>query len=385
MYKKVMKTASGTWDDIARQVYGTPSKAGDIAKMNNNIIEGEVLVLEESETEDDIKPTGKVFMIHGSEEYNNFSEYSLFDGMEAIKGAAFIFNKTESDYEFNFGDSVTVMDENGLFLKGRVANFKPNLTPAANWFQLEVKSHAGVLAETVMPYPFEYTNVSIREVLTTVAGYYNQKITFSDESELDEVFTNEIGTSFTAKREETAWNFIKRICHSRGLLLTDTGDGLFIGRYNPDTAEKINLIDGICLGLEEIHANFQTVGLGRYYEINSQYPTTDTATVQIPFPVPITKRFDSNDFNALDLTSVAQKIACREIGEHFKINCLLSVNYPLKSGDFAILQNKKIKIDKETDFIIESVVRKHPDATILTLTLPCAYTFEIPEELPLCS
>ena len=385
MYKKVIKTASGTWDDIARQVYGTPSKAGDIAKMNNNIIEGEVLVLEESETEDDIKPTGKVFMIHGSEEYNNFSEYSLFDGMEAIKGAAFIFNKTESDYEFNFGDSVVVMEENGLFLKGRIANIKPNLTPSANWFQIEIKSHAGVLAETVMPYPFEYTNVSIREVLTTVAGYYNQKITFSDESELDEVFTNEIGTSFTAKREETAWNFIKRICHSRGLLLTDTGDGLFIGRYNPDTAEKINLIDGVCLGLEEIHANFQTVGLGRYYEINSQYPTTDTATVQIPFPIPITKRFDSNDFNALDLTSVAQKIACREIGEHFKINCLLSVNYPLKSGDFAILQNKKIKIDKETDFIIESVVRKHPDATILTLTLPCAYTFEIPEELPLCS
>ena len=200
MYKKVMKTASGTWDDIARQVYGTPSKAGDIAKMNNNIIEGEVLVLEESETEDDIKPTGKVFMIHGSEEYNNFSEYSLFDGMEAIKGAAFIFNKTESDYEFNFGDSVVVMEENGLFLKGRIANIKPNLTPSANWFQIEIKSHAGVLAETVMPYPFEYTNVSIREVLTTVAGYYNQKITFSDESELDEVFTNEIGTSFTAKR-----------------------------------------------------------------------------------------------------------------------------------------------------------------------------------------
>ena len=48
-------------------------------------------------------------------------------------------------------------------------------------------------------------------------------------------------------------------------------------------------------------------------------------------------------------------------------------------------ENDKIKIDKETDFIIESVVRKHPDATILTLVLPCSYTFEIPEELPLCS
>ena len=385
MYKKVNKPAGGSWDDIARQVYGTPAKAGDIAKMNNNIDEGEVLVLEESETENKVEPNGTIFIVHGDVEYNDFSEFSLFDAMESIKGASFIFNRTDVDYNFNFGDSVTVMDENGLFLKGRVANFKPNLTPVANWFQLEVKSHAGILTETVMPYPFEFSNVSIREVLTTVAGYYNQKIEFSSESELDEIFTHEIGTSFTAKRDETAWQFMRRICFSRGLLLTDTGDGLFIGRFKPQTEEKLNLIDGACLGVEEYRANFQTVGLARYYELNSQYPTSGTATVQIPFPVPITKRFDSNDFNGLDLATVAEKIACREIGEHFKITCLLSVNYPVKSGNFAILKNDKIKIDKETDFIIESVVRKHPDATILTLVLPCSYTFEIPEELPLCS
>lgn len=385
MYKKVIKQAGGSYDDVARQVYGTPFKAGDIAKMNNNLNEGEILVLEEAESENEISPTGEVFMVHGMEEYNDFSEYSLFDGMEAIKGASFIFNKTETDYNFNFGDSVTVMDENGLFLKGRVANIKPNLTKTANWFQVEVKSHAGVLTETAMPYPFDYLNVSIQEVLTTIAGYYNQNITFSDETELDEVFTNEIGTSFTAKRNETVWDFMKRICRSRGLLITDTGNGLFIGRFKPNTEEKLNLIDGECLGLEEIHAAFITVGLGRYYEVNSQYPSSDSATVQIPFPVPITKRFDSNDFNALDLSSVARRIACSSIGEHFKITCLLSVNLKVKSGDFVILQNKKIKIEKETDFIIENVIRKHPDATILTLVLPCAYTFEIPEELPLCS
>lgn len=384
MYKKVKKQAGGSYDDVARQVYGTPSKAGDIAKMNNNLDEGEILVLEETENENEISPTGEVFMVHGEEEYNDFSEYSLFDGMEAIKGASFIFNKTETDYNFNFGDSVTVMDEDGLFLKGRIANIKPNLTKTANWIQVEIKSHAGVLTETAMPCPFDYLNVSIREVLITVAGYYNQNITFSDEAELDEVFTNEIGTSFTAKRNETVWKFMKRICRSRGLLITDTGNGLFIGRFKPNTEEKLNLIDGECLGLEEIHANFQTVGLGRYYEVNSQYPSSDSATVQIPFPVPITKRFDSNDFNALDLSSVARRIACTSIGEHFKITCLLSVNLKVKSGDFVILQNKKIKIEKETDFIIENAIRKHPDATILTLVLPCAYTFEIPEELPLC-
>lgn len=385
MYKKVNKQAGGSYDDVARQVYGTPSKAGDIAKMNNNIEDGEILVLEESESENEISPIGEVFMVHGEEEYKDFSEYSLFDGMEAIKGASFIFNQTETDYNFNFGDSVTVMDEDGLFLKGRVANIKPNVTKTANWIQVEVKSHAGVLSETAMPYPFDYLNVSIREVLTTIAGYYNQNITFSDEAELDEVFTNEIGTSFTAKRNETVWDFMKRICRSRGLLITDTGNGLFIGRFKPNTEEKLNLIDGECLGLEEIHAAFITVGLGRYYEVNSQYPSSDSATVQIPFPVPITKRFDSNDFNALDLSSVARRIACTSIGEHFKITCLLSVNLKIKSGNFVILQNKKIKIEKETDFIVENVIRKHPDVTILTLVLPCAYTFEIPEELPLCS
>ena len=82
MYKRINKASGDSWDNIARQVYGTPSKAGDIAKMNNNISEGEVLVLEEAEGEDNIKPTGEIFIIHGEEEYNDFSEYSIFDGIE---------------------------------------------------------------------------------------------------------------------------------------------------------------------------------------------------------------------------------------------------------------------------------------------------------------
>ena len=385
MYKVISKSKSDSWDDISRKVYGTPNKGGDIARMNNNIEEGDVLVLEECETENtDVQVTGEVYIQHKNSIYKDFSEYTLFDGLEAVKGAVFIFNETDLNYDFSFNESVTLCDEKGLFLKGRVANIKPSLTASANWVQVEVKSHAGVLTETDMPNPFEFTNRSIRGVLEQVAGYYNQKIEFSSEPELDEVFTNEIGTSFTADKKEKVWDFMKRICRSRGLLLTDTGDGLFIGRYKPNTAEKLNLIDGECLGVEEIHANFVTVGLARYYEINSQYPKIDTATVQIPFPVPITKRFDSNDYNALDLKTTGQRIACTEIGKHFKISVLLSENKYLKSGDFAIVKNPKIKINKETNFVIEYVERRHPDSTFLILTLPCAYTYEIPEELPLC-
>ena len=190
----------------------------------------------------------------------------------------------------------------------------------------------------------------------------------------------------STKCSQTKSELLLRLKKRNALVLfsPDTGNGLFIGRYEPNTEEKINLIDGVCLGVEEIRGNFSTVGLGRYYEVNSQYPTTDSATVQIPFPVPITKRYNSDDFNALNLEDVAKRTACKEIGEHFKLTYLLSENYPLKAGNFAVVQNKKLKINDETDFIIESVVRKHPDATILTLVLPCAYTFEIPEALPLC-
>lgn len=386
MYKIFNKSENDTWDDISRQAYGTPEKGGDIAKLNNNIESGEVLVLEESETEsDDVKIKGEVYIRHGEVDYNEFSEYTFFHGLEAVKGALFVFNKTDVDYDFSFNDSVMVCDKEELFLKGRVANIKSNLTKSANWVQLEVKSHAGILTETVMPNPFEFTSRSIRGVLEQVAGYYNQKIAFSSEPELDEVFTNEIGTSFTAQKDETVWDFMKRICRSRGLLLTDTGDGLFIGRYSPDSPEKLNLIDGECLGVEEIRAEFITVGLGRYYELNSQYPSTDTATAQIPFPVPITKRFDSNDYNSLNLLDTAQRTACTEIGKHFKIYALLSENIIQKSGDFAVVKNSKIGINEEMDWVIESVERRHPDSTFLTLTLPCAYTYEIPKELPLCT
>lgn len=385
MYKEYTKSKSDTWDDISRKAYGTPEKGGDIAKMNNNIEEGKVLVLEEDETSsDNVEITGEVYIQHGENNYNDFSEFSLFDGLEAIKGASFIFNQTDKEYNFSFNDSVTVCDEEGLFLRGRVANIKPCLTDFANWIQVEVKSHAGILAETNMPNPFEFASLSVRGVLEQVAGYYNQKITFSDEPELSEVFTNEIGTSFTAQETETAWQFMRRVCRSRGLLLTDTGDGLFVGRFKSDSQEKLNLIDGECLGVKEIRGEFVTVGLARYYELNSQYPSVDTATVQIPFPVPITKRIDSNDFNALNLQSTAKMFACKKIGEHFKVLVLLSENLRKKSGDFVVLKNQKIKINKETDFVIESIERRHPDETLLILTLPCAYTYEIPEELPLC-
>ena len=177
---------------------------------------------------------------------------------------------------------------------------------------------------------------------------------------------------------------MQRICNSRGLILTDTGDGLFVGRFKANTQEKLNLIDGECLGVKKINARFSTVGLARYYELNSQYPKTDTAIVTTPLPLPITKRINSNDFNAMDLETAANRQACKEIGSHFTVAAEISENLNIKSGSFAVIKNAKIGINSEMDFVIENIERKHPDMTIIEMTLPCAYTFEMPASLPLC-
>ncbi len=385
MYKKVIKEKNTSYDDISRQYYGTTEKSGDIAKLNNNIEEGEILIDVEEINITPERNNNLVTLIVENQSYENFSENSLIDGLNSVKGAVFIFNKSDTNYSFKIGQNVQIYDSEGLFLNGKIFNTKNISNTKARWSQVEIKSNAGILINSDVPYPLQFSNCSRKEILTEIANYFNVKITFSDEKELDEVFVNEIGSSYTAGINEKAFYFMLRICKSAGLLITDTGDGLFIGRYKPNTKEKLNLIQNECRGLQEMKWQITADGLARYYEFNSQFPQTATAKVQIPVPIPITQRINSNDFNAYDLQSAGERFVCSEIGNHFNLIAVINENLPIKSGSFAVVYNPDVNIDEETDFIIKNVIRKHPDKTILTMTLPCAYTFEIPKELPLCS
>ena len=381
MFKGIQKTARTSWDDIARRVYGTPERAGDIEKLNNNVNSGEILVPQE----DDEVETGEtgLRLEHGENVYKYFSEYMLIDRLGAVKGAVLIFICDEMKYNFKLKDAVKLYDDAGLFLKGRIANTYPRRNKKARWIQVEIKSDAGILLESDLPYPLEFMNLSRKQILTNIAGYYGIPIEFSDAPELDEIVTTETGTTFTADINEKAFNFMFRLCKSAGLLLHDTGAGLFVGRLDSETKEKINFIDGECIGVNEIYSEFKTDGLARYYEVNSQYPTTDSATVQIPFPFPVTKRFNSNDFNAANLPTIATLKACKDIGDAFKVYINLNEGKTIKSGDFAIIKNEDAFIYDETEFVIEQVVQT-VDSTDLILTLPCAYTGVIPDSLPLC-
>lgn len=381
MYKELKKDRSTSWDDISRRVYGTPDKAGDLEKMNNNVLSGGVLAPQQDEDEES---SGEGLRVEkGENVYNNFPEFQLIDSLGSIKGAVFICNGGEK-YDFKFNEPVKVYDEDGLFLKGYIANIIPCMDERTTWVQIEIKSDAGVLVETDTPYPLEFANLTLKQILTDIAGYFGIKIEFSDAKELDEMFKNEIGTSFAAKIDEKLFNFMYRLCKSKGLLLTDTGDGLFVGKLAIEEQEKINFIEGECTGVKSINSRFQTDGLARYYEVNSQYPTSKSETVTIPFPRPITKRFNSNDYNADGLQTLASQIACKDIGEHFKVTIILNEHKRLKSGNLSVIKWDSAFIFEETDFIIEKIIRE-VDNTKIFLTLPCVYTGEIPETLPLCS
>lgn len=382
MYKKIIKTKNMSYDNISRKYFGTPNKAGDIARLNNNIDEGEILVYVDDDVIDE--ENSEISLTIEDKTVISFPEYSLIDNLNAINGAVFIINKENNNYNFKIGQQAQIREKNNKFLNGRISNVKNCFNKRANWQQLEIKSHAGILLDSNVPYPLQYSNPTIKSILTAIAESFGQKITFSDEKELEEVFVNEIGTSFTASILENAFDFMNRICISRGLLLTDTGDGLFVGRYNPDTQEKINLLSSECTGLDSMYWEGTGDGLARYYEINSQYPEVASATIQIPFPLPIIKRFNSNDFNAKDLPTIGNNIACREIGKHFKLTAVLNELYDIKSGSFAIVKNPDVGIEEETEFVVSSVYRKHPNQTVLQMTLPCAYTYQLPEKLPLC-
>lgn len=380
MYKELKKDKSTSWNDISRRVYGTPDKAGDLEKMNNNVTSGGVLAPQEEEEKES---TGEGLRLEkGEKVFTEFPEYTLIDNLGSIKGAVLIFND-DAEHDFKFNESVKLYEDEGLFLKGYVANIQPCMDNRTKWIQVEVKSDAGVLLETDLPYPLEFVNLTLKQILTNIVGYFGIKIEFSDAPELDEIFKNEIGTSFTAGINEKTFNFMYRLCQSKGLLLTDTGDGLFVGKLDTEKQEKINFIENECLGVLSVKSRFYTDGLARYYEVNSQYPKSMSATVTVPFPRPITKRFNSNDYNADNLAAIAAQIACKEIGEHFKVFIIINEQKELKSGNLTIIQWESAYINEETEFIIESVVKK-VDYTQITLTLPCAYTGQIPEKLPLC-
>lgn len=378
MFKKVSK-GKLDYDNISRQLYGTPDKAGDLAKINNNT-DGDIIV-----------PDNETLPAEGSgvrcnidgKTFERFQNTLLLDLLGAVRGAVLEYEETDETKNFKMGQRICLYNDNGLFLKGYISNLYPDSDNSGLMNRMEVKSSAGVLLDTVVPPPRDFLYMNIRTIIQTICDYFGLEVEFSDDPELDYVTNTEIGNSFSAQEGETAWDFIVRISNARGLLVDDDGQKLKIGRIK-ESDPIMSLIEEAAVGVYEWHSRFQTDNLGRYYLVYTQNPVGASAVAEIPFDLPITKSEEIFDAYESDLQNNANWFACRSIGEAFKVELEVNDFLGLQKGQMVIVKSPSCKIYEETKMIVEEMYEDSYNGNSIVLTLPCAYTGQIPESLPLC-
>lgn len=378
MFKKISR-GDLDYDNISRRLYGTPDKAGDLAKINNST-SGDIIVPDNEELPADGE--GVRCNIDGKT-FERFNSTLLLDLLGAVRGAVLDYEETEETKSFKMGQRICLYNDKGLFLKGYIANVYPVSDNKGVMNRIEVKSAAGVLLDTIVPPPRDFLYMSVEAVIQTICDYFGVEVEFSDDVELGYVTNSDIGNSFSAEENEFCWDFIVRIANARGLIVDDDGQKLKIGRIK-DSEPVMSIIEGSAVGVYNWQASFQTDNLGRYYLVYSQNPVGASAVAEIPFDLPITKSMEVFDAYDGDLQNNANMFACRSIGEAFKIELDVNDFLGLEKGQMVIVQSPSCKIYEETKMIVEEMFEDSVNGNSIVLTLPCAYTGQIPESLPLC-
>ena len=117
MFKKIYK-GNTDYDNISRQLYGTPDNAGNLSKINNNT-DGYIIV-----PEDETLPAegeGVRCNIDGTV-YHKFYHTLLLNSLGSIKGAILDFDTDSDNFTFKRGQNVSLYDNEDLFLNGYIAD-----------------------------------------------------------------------------------------------------------------------------------------------------------------------------------------------------------------------------------------------------------------------
>ena len=378
MFKKILK-GEDDYDNISRKLYGTPDKAGNLSKINNNT-DGYIM----APMDEDLPAEGEGVRCNiDGIVYHRFYYYLLLNMLGAVKGVIFDFDSNPDEFPFKRGQSVAVYDNEGLFLNGYISDVRPEKSDTGCTTRLYIMSSAGILLDTVVPEPLNFSYLSIRSIIQTICDYFGLSVEFEDNPNLDYVSQTEIGNSYAAREDETCWEFITRIASSRGFIIDDDGTKLYVGTIQ-DNEAKMSFVEGEAVGVTDWKAEFLTEDLARYYVALTQYPEPAQATAQIPYDLPVTKRVPADDAYSGSLAEFANWYACRSIGNAIKFKLSVNDFFNLKKGDFVYLKSPSCYLFEETKVIVEEFEQDGDKGNSIVLTLPCAYTGVIPESLPLC-
>jgi hypothetical protein len=412
MYKEINKTSS--WENISRAEYGTSNQANNLKKLNNNKEDGNIIVYnkqnvnnnsnkqnvnnnsnKQNANDNSIKQktntTNNLELIINNKPITEYIQIDLINSIQDIRSAIAYVHRIDDIKVFDY---CLINQNNKTFLQGYIKNITPILNANDKHYAIQIKSVAGILLDTVVPLPLEFTNSNLREIIESVCDVYDIKAIFTSGSGvINYKINNEIETSVSAKLNESLWSFITRLCNARGLLVQDTGTNeIIVGTIgdnnNKQNKSKLSIIYG-----QSSIANWFPIynydNLARYYEVYSQFNTNSKELITLEqIKLPITKRIINNEINEGILKNYANWIVCREIGKAVKIQIeFINDNNNTKDvdiGNYINLQNELIGFKEPTDLIIEKIITSYPyNKTTMILTLPCSYNGTMPTTLPM--
>lgn len=378
MFKKIYK-GDMDYNNLSRKLYGTTDNAGNLARINNNT-DGYVIV-PDSETLP-AEGEGVRCNIDGTV-YRRFYKSQLLNSLGAIKGVILEFDSNPEDFNFVRGQKVSVFDNEDLFLNGYISDIQPDCEIGGNHTLLFIMSSAGILIDTVVPEPLNFSFLNIKSIIQTICDYFGLEVEFEATPKLEYFSQTGIGNSYSAREDETCWQFITRIASSRGLIIDDDGTKLYVGTIKDDDV-KMSFIEGETVGVTSWRSEFKTEGLARYYVALTQFPEPACAVSEIPYNLPVTKRILEEDVYSGGLQDFTDWYACRQIGDAFKVKLEVNDFFNLKKGNIVLVKSPSCYIFEETKMIVEDFEQDSKSGNVMVLTLPCAYTGVIPETLPLC-
>lgn len=405
MYKTISKTTS--WEEISRAEYGTTNRANDLKKLNNDYT-GNVIVYKKDKSSNNNannQSSNDLYLEINNLKIESFIQINLIDSITDIKSAILYLHRIDNIKIFD--NCTIILNKTNTFLKGYIKNITPVLNTETIYYMVQIKSYAGILIDSVVPFELEFINSNLKEIVNQICSCYNINVEFSsnsnDTSIIEYTINNEINNSATARINESCWSFITRLCNSRGLLVRDLGNGsISIGTIGSNTNNKStnNTENSTISSNKTTQSKYSFIlgdstisnwlplynydNLARYYEIYSQFNTNSKELIVFePIKLPITKRIINNEINEGIISNYANWLICREIGKAIKVQLEINGNLSeINTGDYVNIQNNKIGFKSETQMLIENKIINYPNKTILTLTLPCAYNGTLPDTLP---
>ena len=316
------------------------------------------------------------------ESVQGFTRYSIDLRFNAVASSfSFMAKQDVLDYILEYPVCEIIDEKQGLLLTGRILAPDLKSSPAPELTQLSGYSKTGVLEDCTVPlelYPLQTDNLSLAQITDKLLAPFDLDYTFSTFAryEMDLPYKK-----VTAKPEEKIKQYLNKLASERGLILSNNEKGeLLYSKLSAEFIEPVEVFEVGRFGVKTMRLRTNAQAMHSEITImrqaSSDNPDAGEFVIQNPYVKayrPITKISNSGDlFNA-------ERAARYELSNEIS-NIKLSFDTTkfVKPGSLIKVRNPEIRINKFTDFFVESCVisgsEKDNEKYTLTCVLKDVYT-----------